>query len=185
MNSFPFDKALISNGKAPRRSKRKVGNGNVASDQENSATGKLKLFLEKGTDWVEFTMPMVTVSEANGGAKKAYKRNGKTCYKIEHWTEKHRRHKLQKGNVSLIFRPHRDCVSMPCHITLTRYAPRKLDKFDNLPMSMKYILDAICEIITNDFVPGRADSHEGLSVSYEQIVSKQYAVKVSIKNSGH
>ncbi len=151
-------------------------------DGENSTEGKLSLFTEKGDDWLEITMPIITVSEANGGVKKAYKRNGKTCYKAEHWSDKSFRHRLQKGSVALLLRPHRDCLSMPCHITLTRYAPRKLDKFDNLPMSMKYILDSICEIITNDFRPGRADSHEGLSVEYDQVISKEYGVKVRIKS---
>lgn len=126
-------------------------------------------------------MPIVTVSEANGGAKKAYKRNGQTCYKPEHWSDKSRRHKLQKGSVALLLRPHRDGLSLPCKITLTRFAPRKLDKFDNLPMSMKYILDSICEIITNDYVPGRADSHEGLDVVYDQVISSHYGVKVRIQ----
>ena len=143
----------------------------------------LKRFSEIGDGWVEFTMPVITVSEANGGAKKSYKKNGKTCYKGEHWSEKDRRHKLQKGNVALMLRPICKGLRMPCHITLTRFAPRKLDKFDNLPMSMKYILDSICEIITNDYRPGRADSHEGLNVSYDQIASKEYAVKVKIMNT--
>lgn len=149
---------------------------------ESSVEAKLKLSSEVGDDWVEFTMPIVTVSEANGGVKKSYKRNGKTCYKSEHWTDKHTRHRRQKGSVALMLRPIRSNLRMPCHITLTRYAPRKLDKFDNLPMSLKYILDSICEIITDDYTPGRADSHEGLSVTYEQVTSKEYAVKVKIQN---
>lgn len=151
-------------------------------NDEIATEGKLKLSTLKGDDWVEIMMPIITVSEANGGAKKPYKRNGKTCYKTEHWSEKNLRHRRQKGTVALTLRPVRHHLRLPCHITLTRYAPRKLDRFDNLPMSLKYILDAICEIITNDFVPGRADSHEGLSVSYDQIVSQQYGVKVHIKN---
>jgi|ERR1043166_7989006 hypothetical protein len=182
MINSPFDDGLISNRNGPRRSKRNTRNTKVAINKENSIELKLKRFSQTGEGWVEITMPIITVSEANGGAKKAYKRNGKTCYKSEHWTDKHRRHKLQKGTVALLLRPIRHGLRMPCHITLTRYAPTKLDKFDNLPMSMKYILDAICEIITNDFVPGRADSHEGLMVSYDQVVSDEYGVKVRIQN---
>jgi hypothetical protein len=144
--------------------------------------GKITRFSQKGDGWVEFILPIVTVSEANGGAKKAVKRNGKTIYRSEHWTDKHRRHKIQKGSVWLILRPLRQGLRMPCHITMTRHAPRKLDQFDNLPMSMKYILDSICEIITNDFTPGRADSHEGLEVSYNQVASKDYGVQVRIVN---
>lgn len=182
MIRFPFDNALISNRKAPRRSKRRLGNTKVAVSKENCLNGGLKQFAEKGNGWIEITMPILTVSEANGGAKTAYKRNGKTCYKGEHWTEKHRRHKLQKGSVSLLLRPHRDCLSMPCNITLTRYAPDKLDRFDNLPMSLKWVLDAVCEIITGDTRPGHADSHEGIrDVKYSQIVSKEYGVKVRVQ----
>ena len=150
-------------------------------NEKNAAEELQMRSLKKGAGWVEIMLPITTVSEANGGAKQAYKKNGKTCYKTEHWTEKHRRHKLQKGSVALMLRPHRDCVSLPCHITLTRYAPRKLDKYDNLPMSFKYILDSICEIITNDFVPGRGDSNEGISVSYEQVVSKEYSVRIKVE----
>jgi hypothetical protein len=183
MISSLSDNGLNSSSKAPRRSNRGPSNIKVPATQENASEAKLKLFLEKGDGWIEITMPIITVSEANGGAKTAYKKNGKTCYKTEHWTEKLTRHRRQKGSVALLLRPHREGISMPCHITLTRYAPRKLDKFDNLPMSMKYILDAICEIITNDYTPGRADSHEGLSVAYDQVISKEYGVKVKIQCS--
>lgn len=158
------------------------GNTNIANKQESVLDGKLKLSTEKGDGWLEITVPIVTVSEANGGAKTAYKRNGKTCYKSEHWTDKHRRHKLQKGSVSLLLRPHRSCLSMPCIIILTRYAPDKLDRFDNLPMSLKWILDSVCEIITGDTRPGHADSHEGIAdVKYTQVQSKDYGVKIRIQ----
>src|SRR3954466_6044905 len=133
MISFPFENTPISNRNGPRSSKKKSTNTNVASDEENVVEEKLRLFSEIGDNWVEFTMPIVTVSEANGGVKKSYKRNGKTCYKSEHWSDKHTRHRRQKGSVALMLRPLRAGLRMPCHITLTRYAPRKLDKFDNLP----------------------------------------------------
>ena len=145
---------------------------------------RIKRFVEKGDGWVEITMPIITVSEANGGLKKSFKRNGKTCYKAEHWTEKNRRHQLQKGTVALLLRPHRDSLSTPCNITLTRYAPDKLDRFDNLPMSLKWILDSVCEIITGDYRPGHADSDEGIvDVKYRQIQSKEYGVTVRIQKS--
>lgn len=182
MISFPFENALNSKSKAPRRTKKLLGNTDVAVKLKNSAELKLKMFLEKGENWLEITMPIVTVSEANGGVKTSYVKNGKTCYKSEHWSDKHRRHKLQKGTVSLSLRPHRNSLSMPCTIKLTRYAPDKLDRFDNLPMSMKWILDAICEIITGDYRPGRADAHEGiLDVIYAQEISNAYGVKVRIQ----
>jgi hypothetical protein len=143
---------------------------------------KISVFSEFGKDWVSFTLPIVTVSEANGGVKEARKVNGKIKYRAEHWTEKHRRHKLQQGSVSLMLRPMASKLRMPCHITLTRYAPRMVDKFDNLPMAFKYILDIICAVISGDNRPGRADSHEGLVVTYEQELTPKYGIKVHIKN---
>jgi len=137
-----------------------------------------------GKDWIELTLPIFTASEANGGVKTAYKRNGKTCYKSEHWTEKHRRHKLQKGTVALFLRPHRNSIYLPCKITLTRYAPDKLDRFDNLPMSLKWVLDSVCEVITGDNRPGRADAHEDIvDVKYEQVLANQYEVKIRIQSN--
>lgn len=173
---------LISQSKGHRRPKQGSSNTKVAKNKENVAEGKLKLSLQKGDGWVEMMMPIVTVSEANGGVKKAYKLNGKTCYKSEHWSDQHRRHKLQKGTVALLLRPHRNCLSLPCIINLTRFAPDKLDRYDNLPMSFKWILDAVCEIITGDYRPGRADAHEGIrNVVYDQVISSHYGVKVRVQ----
>ena len=144
---------------------------------------RLNHFSEKGDGWIEISMPIFTASEANGGVKSPYKRNGKTYYKAEHWSEKHRRHKLQKGSVALFLRPHRSDISLPCEITLTRFAPDKLDRFDNLPMSLKWVLDAVCEVITGDYRPGLADScDEILDVKYSQVQSKEYGVKIRIEN---
>lgn len=113
---------------------------------------------------VVITLPIKTISELN-------------C--SEHWTQKHKRHKSQKRTVELILNPVRINIQLPCHIHLIRYAPGKLNRHDNLPASMKYIVDACCAIITGDFRPGRADDdEERISISYDQIKSSQYAVKV-------
>lgn len=182
MNRFLFDKPQISNSKAPRSSKNKRGNINVALKKKNTLDEKLKLLVTKGDGWVEIMMPIVTVSEANGGVKKSYIRNGKTCYKSEHWSDQHRRHRIQKGTVALSLRPLKAELSLPCIIRLTRFAPDKLDRYDNLPMSMKWVLDAVCEIITGDYRPGRADSHEGIrDVTFSQETSSAYGVKVRIQ----
>lgn len=182
--SFHFENGLISNGNTPRRSKRDADNTKVAINKKNTTEAKLKASIEKGSDWIEITMPIFTVSEANGGAKRAYKRNGKTCYKSEHWTDKHRRHKLQKGTVFLLLRPHRSSLTLPCSIKLTRFAPDKLDRFDNLPMALKWVLDAVCEIVTGDNRPGRADAHSGIvDVTYSQVESKEYGIKVRIEKT--
>lgn len=182
MSSFLFEKPPNLNTKAARQAKKKVSNIKVATKIKNSLEAKLKLFSEKGDGWIEVTMPIVTVSEANGGVKISYIRNGKKYYKSEHWSDQHRRHRLQKGTVALSLHPHRSDLSLPCIIKLTRYAPDKLDRYDNLPMSMKWILDAVCEIITGDYRPGRADSNEEIrDVTYSQEFSNAYGVKVRIQ----
>lgn len=174
---------LISHSKAPRKRRNGVTSTVVAKRSKNSSLGFLKQSLQKGQDWVEITLPLLTVSEANGGQKKAYKKNGKTCYKGEHWSEAGRRHELQKGTVLMTLRPHRKYMPMPCNIFLTRYAPDTLDRFDNLPMSFKWILDAVCQVITGDNRPGRADAHEGiLDVKYSQVKSNEYGVKIHVQS---
>ena len=140
-------------------------------------------FSESGDNWVEITLPIKTFSEANGGAKKSFKFKGQSWTKSEHWTDRYKRHKRQKGMVGLTLRPFKNQLKIPCVITLTRFAPRKLDKFDNLPMSFKWILDAICEVITGDYRPGRADDtiEDDIDVIYKQVISKEYAVKIRIQ----
>ena len=159
-------------------------NINVAPTAKKSTEAILKPFSLKAENFVEFGVNLYTASEANGGPKRSIKRFGRVVRRGEHWTDKHRRHKHQKLVISLAMRPLRvrEFIKIPCSITITRYASKNLDKFDNLPMSLKYVLDSICEQITGDLVPGRADSHEGLSVKYDQVISNQYFVKVRIDN---
>ena len=114
---------------------------------------------------VEITLPIRTVSESN-------------C--SEHWHKKARRHTLQQGKVAFLLKPLREKIKLPCVILLTRYAPRKLDKHDNLPMSMKWIIDSICAIITGDYRAGRADDDKRISISYDQVSYPHYGVKILI-----
>ena len=136
-------------------------------EKRNMQEGALKCEIKLSSDFtdgrVEITLPVRTVSEMN-------------C--TEHWTKKHKRHRIQQKTVALALNPIKCKIGFPCHIKLTRYAPRKLDKHDNLPISMKYILDACCAIITGDHRPGRADDDERISISYDQIQSSDYIVKV-------
>lgn len=120
---------------------------------------------EAGQGFVLLELPVKAVSEAN-------------C--SEHWTKKHKRHKAQKKLVYLALRSFIDRIFLPCHIKLTRYGSRKLDKHDNLPISFKYILDMLCGMITGDLRPGRADDDDRISVSYDQVQNKQYYVTVLI-----
>ncbi len=160
---------------------------NVPTNNENAENGPLKMNSRIGPDWVEITMPLETVSEANGGKKIIRKIVHPVTKKIvstarpEHWTDARKRHKKQKGNVALLLRPLRQHLSLPCHITFTRYAPHKLDRLDNLPMAFKWILDGCCEIITGDYRPGRADGTDEIDATFKQIISPYYGVKIVIK----
>jgi hypothetical protein len=120
-----------------------------------------------------------TVSEANGllSITRFYK-NGKA--KPEHWTESSARHKAQKIAVYLALNPLRDSLSLPCTVRMTRYSPGELDPDDNLRMALKWIKDAISEVLTQDFVPGRADSDRRIIWEYDQVKCNVYDVKVEI-----
>jgi hypothetical protein len=110
-------------------------------------------------------LPLQTVSEAN-------------CF--EPWQVKHGRHKQQGKIVALGLNPLRDKVKLPCKIMLTRFAPDELDAFENLPMSFKYIVDAVCAIITGDYRPGRADGDKRISLACNQVKSNEYGIRIEI-----
>ncbi len=115
---------------------------------------------------IVLTLPIRTVSEAN-------------CF--EPWQKKHKRHKAQKKAVFFAILEHKHLIQLPCRITFIRYAPKPLDKHDNLPISQKYICDQICAEITNDHRPGRADDNKLIEIKYDQVKSKVYGVKIIIE----
>lgn len=119
--------------------------------------------ISKGS--VEIALPIRTVSEANN---------------FDPWRTKHKRHTLQRQSIALALKPIKDKITLPCSIKLVRYAPKTLDKFENLPMSFKYIVDACCAIITGDFRAGRADGDERISLSCDQVKSEGYGIKILI-----
>lgn len=125
-----------------------------------------KAFSEISSGKVIIGLPIRTVSESNS---------------TEHWTKKAKRHKRQQNAVIFAFRPHAKLITLPCTIKLTRYAPRSLDLWDNLPMSMKWILDAVCGILRPGLAAGRADDSSEITVSYDQIKCKDYGVKIEIR----
>jgi hypothetical protein len=173
MNNLPFEIDTIhpdasnSNIEAPRSFEKDRGLDCRGLIENRALDAKFEFSSKSGPGWVEFTLPMRTVTEAN-------------CF--EHWTKKHKRHRIQQKSIGLILSPVKRQIKLPCHIELTRYAPKTLDKYDNLPMSFKYILDACCAIIKNDFRPGRADDDERFTVSYNQMKSKNYGIKITITN---
>jgi len=115
---------------------------------------------------VSFTLPFRTYSEGNLS---------------EHWTKRATRHKLHKEGIAKVMKGLTCKITMPCTITLTRYAKQFLDAHDNLRTSFKYIVDKICAEITGDHRPGRADGRAGFTFQYEQKKSKEYAISVLIE----
>lgn len=177
---FLFETPKSSLYKGSPKAKNIKANSKVASSVKNATDEKCKGFVDKGEGWLKAMLPIFTTTEANGGVKKSYIRNGKKCYKNEHWTDKHRRTKIQQGTVFLMLRPHSKSFSLPCILRLTRYAPKKLDKADNLPMSLKYVLDAVCAVVTGDYRPGRADSSDDIDILYDQKISSEYGVLIEM-----
>jgi len=130
---------------------------------------KMCEFLEFGTKITDrsvvMTLPIRTVSEAN-------------CF--EPWQKKHKRHKLQKKLVFFEMITIKQLITLPCSVTFIRYAPKFLDKHDNLPISQKFICDQVCAEITGEHRAGRADDNELITINYDQVKSKVYGVKIII-----
>ncbi len=163
---FHSDMPLQAYRNKARRPRNGLSNTKVPGIKKKRLKRKLSFiqFKSEALDGkVVIHLPLETVSEANN---------------FDHWTKKHKRHNLQKRVVALALNPVLDKIILPCHIKVTRIAPRKLDRWDNLPMSVKYILDACCANITGDFRPGRADDDERITVSYDQTSSSDYGVIV-------
>jgi hypothetical protein len=153
----------ISNG--PRSSLNGSSNTKVACKQKKRSVAKISMKSEVYEGKVILDLPLQTKSEAN-------------CF--EPWPVKHKRHKEQQRIVALALKPLSDKIKLPCKIMLTRFAPDELDKFDNLPMSFKYIVDAICAIITGEYRAGKADSDKRISIACDQVESKAYGIRIEI-----
>ena len=116
---------------------------------------------------IEKIIPLKIISEANIS---------------EHWIKKRARHKKQQAVIKLILRPEISKISLPCHVELTRIAPRMLDEHDNLRSSMKWIVDAIAGLLLPNLAAGRADDDKRISWAYgqERRGIREYGLKVVI-----
>lgn len=142
-----------------------IDNVNRPAIKNKRQIGLIKLKSEFEPGKVVIELPLRTKSEAN-------------CF--EPWRLKHARHKEQQRMVALVLGPLRDKISLPCRILLTRFAPDQLDVFDNLPVSFKYIVDAVCAIITGEYRAGKADSDKRITIACDQVKSKEYGVRIEI-----
>ena len=113
-------------------------------------------------------LPIKTVSEAN--------------LSREHWTKKHKRHKAQKEAIKLACSHLITPDLLPCTIKLTRIAPRKLDQWENLPCSFKFILDSLASFLVPNKAFGQADSDSRIQVRYDQIkgIPHEYAIEIEV-----
>lgn len=122
-------------------------------------------------------IPIKTVSEANIS---------------EHWTKRAKRRKQQAFLVRHVLAKHKEDITLPCHITLTRLSPKDLDT-DNLPVSMKSITDEIADILVPEkggyyktkkgrikALRGHSDSDKRLSWTFGQEKYKTKAVRIEI-----
>ncbi len=127
------------------------------------------LFTNKGPKRVDlinsWNLKIKTVSEAN---------------MFEHWTSKYKRHKNQKVRIKLKWlEADKKILTLPIHIELIRIATRSLDEKDNLPMSFKYISDALAECFVPGLAIGRADDSKLITWSFKQEKGKPQAIKVN------
>lgn len=157
--------ASNSNGKGSRIAQKGKGNTKVANRRKKRTVAKINMKSEILDGSVLVDLPIQTVSEAN-------------CF--EPWQKKHRRHREQQRIVALALKPLRDKIKLPCRIMLTRFAPDSLDAFDNLPMSFKYIVDAVCAIVTGDYRAGKADGDKRISIGCTQVKSSEYGVRIEV-----
>jgi hypothetical protein len=154
-----------SRSKVGRIKRKGMGNTSASLKSKKRSWAKLEaksIVHERG---ILLDLPIRTKSEAN-------------CF--EPWRIKHGRHKEQQRIVAVYLKPLRDKIQLPCKIMLTRFAPDSLDNFDNLPMSFKYIVDAICAIITGEYRAGKADSDKRISISCDQVKSKEYGIRIEV-----
>ena len=160
-----IDNAINSNSKAVKiaQKPKSVALGRPKKIKAPESNLTQSIILSPGG--VVLTLPIRTVSEGN-------------CF--EPWQKKHKRHKAQKLRIRLAMLSIKKNIVLPCKIKLTRYAPRTLDKHDNLPMSFKFITDALCEELTGNYIAGQADSDDQISISYDQEKTKDYGIKIEI-----
>lgn len=154
-----------SSSKGSTRKPKGSSNISVAKKKKKRTTALINAKSEVHEGRVILDLPIRTVSEANS---------------FERWQIKHGRHKQQQRIVFEALEPLKGNITLPCRIMFTRFAPDFLDKFDNLPMSFKYIVDAVCAIITGEYRAGKADSDERISMACDQVESKEYGIRIEI-----
>lgn len=117
---------------------------------------------------IEITLPIKLVSELNI---------------TEHWTIRSKRRRRIRLSLFLAFLPHKDTITLPCCVTLTRVSARSLDE-DNLIGAFKSIRDYVADIIIPGLAMGRADVDNRINWIYmqEKGLPKEYRCKIVIQS---
>ena len=97
----------------------------------------------------------------------------------EHWRYRQKRAKAQRHAVNMLFTGRR-LPSLPALVTLTRIAPRSMDRSDNLNASFKHVRDEIAAQYRID------DRTPRIAWDYDQVkgAPRHYAVRVEILTFG-
>jgi hypothetical protein len=164
-NANLIDDSSISISKAPRLRQR----GSTAKLPKSAKIIDPEPSLEFGTFIGDRQITLILDIKAANEANHA-----------EPWRKRHARHKGQKKAIFVAMLGYKEIIKLPCILRFTRFAPKSMDSWDNLPMSFKWILDSCCAEIIGDHRPGLADSNKGFTFQYDQVKSKKYYVKIEI-----
>lgn len=167
---FPFESVAMSCPETPGSSKVRKPRKSKAPPKPRKPRAKkvetfLPLAIERGECWISIQLPIRTKSEANN---------------FEHWRIKDRRKKQHNAIVLAALNPIKNELRIPCTVVLKRYGTGHLDKFENLPMSFKYIVDCIAFILTGKD-RGRGDSDPRIEWRAEQEKSPHYGIKITFE----
>jgi hypothetical protein len=111
------------------------------------------------------TLPIQTIAESNSS---------------EHWRIKAKRHRWQQLLIRSAWNAQKPRITLPCTVTLTRLSPRKLDAHDGLPMSFKWIVDSLADLLLPGQAPGQADNDERITWRYAQEHSAVQKIRIEI-----
>lgn len=101
--------------------------------------------------------------------------------KTDHWSMKKARSDILKFLTKLHLNNIKEPIQLPCSVTLTRVAPRKLDD-DNLRTAFKHVRDTIAAFIFDDWRMGRKDNDPRIKWLYAQKKGEvgEYAFEIEI-----
>lgn len=94
------------------------------------------------------------------------------------WQTKYRRHNRQKYLVTRWLKDYK--LPQDAAIRITRFGARKMDE-DNLSSSVKYVKDAVANMIFPGLAPGRADGSKTLYWYYHQVTGPKQPKGVKIE----